>query len=45
MNAKGIKENSIFLVRPDCYVSVATDVQNLEPIKNMIHKYSIRHLN
>lgn len=45
MNAKGIKENSVFLVRPDCYVSVATDIQNLEPIKNMIHKYSIRHLN
>ncbi|HFG8913882.1 TPA: FAD-dependent monooxygenase [Staphylococcus argenteus] len=45
MYAKGIKENSVFLVRPDSYVSVATDAKNLEQIKNMIHKYSIRHLN
>ncbi|MGZ1810055.1 FAD-dependent monooxygenase [Staphylococcus argenteus] len=45
MYAKGIKENSVFLVRPDSYVSVATDSKNLEQIKNMIHKYSIRHLN
>lgn len=43
MDAQGIKENSVFLVRPDSYVSVATDFKNLEPIKNMIHKYSIRH--
>lgn len=45
MDAQGIKENSVFLVRPDSYVSVATDFKNLEPIKNMIHKYSILHLN
>ncbi|WHI54436.1 FAD-dependent monooxygenase [Mammaliicoccus lentus] len=45
MNAQGIKENSVFLVRPDSYVSVATDFKNLDPIKNMIHKYSIRRLN
>lgn len=45
MNAQGIKENSVFLVRPDGYVSVATDLQNLESIKNMIRKYSIHRLN
>lgn len=45
INAKGIKENSVFLVRPDSYVSVATDLQNLDPIKSMIHNYNIRRLN
>jgi hypothetical protein len=45
MNAQSIKENSVFLVRPDSYISVATDSKNLEPIKNMIHKYSICRLN
>ncbi|KRG08628.1 FAD-dependent monooxygenase [Staphylococcus sp. NAM3COL9] len=45
VNAKGIKENSVFLVRPDSYVSVATDLHNLETIKNMIHNYHIRRLN
>lgn len=45
INVKGIKENSVFLVRPDSYVSVATDLQNLDTIKSMIRNYNIRRLN
>ncbi|MGW7976878.1 monooxygenase [Staphylococcus xylosus] len=45
IQAKGIKSNSVFLIRPDGYISVATDNQNLEPVKNMIHYYNIRRLN
>lgn len=45
INAKGIKEDSVFLVRPDSYVSVATNLHNLDPIKTMIHNYNIHRLN
>lgn len=45
MKYKGIKEGSVYLIRPDGYISVVTDNQNLKPIENMIHYYKIRRLN
>ena len=41
---KGIKENSLYLVRPDGHISAAADTENLEVVKNMIDEYQIQSL-
>lgn len=41
---KGIKENSVYLVRPDGHISAAADTKNLEVVKNMIDEYQIQSL-
>lgn len=41
---KGIKEDSLYLVRPDGHVSAAADTENTKVVKNMIDEHQIESL-
>ena len=42
MSQKDIQRDAVFLVRPDGYISVATNSYDVEPLKQMIEKYHIK---
>ena len=42
MSQKDIQRDAVFLVRPDGYISVATNSYDVEPFKQMIEKYHIK---
>lgn len=42
MKSNGIEENTVVLVRPDGYISVATNNDDLTPIQQMIEHFNIK---
>lgn len=40
--AKGLKENALYLIRPDGYVGFASDVQNKESLSEYVHAWKIK---
>lgn len=41
---KGMKENSVYLVRPDGHISAAANIENLSSIRSMVDEYQIQSL-
>ncbi|HIV81161.1 MAG TPA: FAD-dependent monooxygenase [Candidatus Salinicoccus merdavium] len=41
---KGMKENAVYLIRPDGHISAAADIENLGSIRSMVDEYQIQSL-